>query len=211
MNPTLFSKPPLASRIWAPLCLLLLALLSGCQSTPHKIPGAAEQLQHLYEVADWEVEGKIAITLGNDRENASFKWSQERENYVIHLFGPFGQGGTWLRRTDRGVILENAKTGIKHARSAEALMQEVLGWQVPVSNLQYWLRGLPAPKPTPSQLEPDTSGHLLRLQQQGWRVDYSAYQDFHGWWLPTKINAERDDLRIRLVIKQWQLPTAPVF
>lgn len=189
--------------------LVCLAALTACQSTPQKIPGAASQMEHLYVAREWEAEGKIAITLERERESASFKWSQVRDNYVIHLFGPFGQGGTWLRRTSRSVTLENAKTGVRHARSAEALMEEVLGWQVPVSNLQFWLRGLPAPKPRATHILQDNTGHLSSLQQQGWRVNYSHYQNFNGWWLPTRVTAERDRLQIRAVIKHWSLPAAP--
>lgn len=87
-------------------------------------------------------------------------------------------------------------------------MQEVIGWQVPVSNLQFWLRGLPALKPTPSQITRDDTGHLTSLQQQGWQVAYTDYQHFNGWWLPTRVTAQRGDLKIRVVIKQWLLPTA---
>jgi outer membrane lipoprotein LolB len=200
---------PLAhARIALGALFLLLAALTGCESTPRKIPGASAQMQSLYGVQQWEAEGKIAITMGEQRESASFKWSQQRDDYVIHLFGPFGQGGTWLRRTGREVTLENAKTGVQRARSPEALMQDVMGWQVPVSNLQFWLRGLPALKPAPTQITQDTSGHLTGLQQQGWQVAYGEHQNFNGWWLPTRVTAERDDLQIRLVIKQWQMPTA---
>lgn len=193
----------------AVLALCLLVLLSGCESTPRKVPGSSAQMQALYDAGHWEAEGKIAITMGAERESASFKWSQERDDYVVHLFGPFGQGATWLRRSGREITLENAKTGVRRARSAEALMQEVMGWQVPVSNLQFWLRGLPAHKPAPTHMTQDDTGHLTRLEQQGWQVDYGGHQNFDGWWLPTRVTARRDDLEIRMVIKQWHLAAPP--
>jgi outer membrane lipoprotein LolB len=183
--------------------------LTGCQSTPHKSSGGAQQEKLLERVAHWEAEGKIAIQMANDRQSASFKWTQDKADYAIHLFGPFGQGTTWLRRTARGVTLENAKTGSHKAASAEALMLDVLGWQVPVSNLQFWLRGLPANKPRPKNLERDPAGFLAVLHQEGWQVAYSRHEHFSGWWLPTRILAERDDLRLTIVIKRWQLPDAP--
>jgi outer membrane lipoprotein LolB len=202
---------PLMARLpqtllWLGACLVI--ALSGCQSTPHKAIGGAQQEKLLYRVSHWEAEGKIAIQLANDRQSASFKWTQDKADYTIHLFGPFGQGTTWLRRTSRGVTLENAKTGIHNAASAEDLMEEVLGWRVPVANLQFWLRGLPAKKPRPANLERDPAGLLAHLHQQDWQVAYSRYQHFNGWWLPTRILAERDDLRLTIIIKRWQLPNA---
>lgn len=190
--------------------LCLAALLSGCQSTPQKASsdGLLQESQ-LVRAAHWEAEGKIAIQMANDRQSASFKWSQHKENYDIHLFGPFGQGTTWLRRTSRHVTLESAKTGLQKASSAEALMHDVLGWQVPVSNLQFWLRGLPAKKPRPTASTRDPAGYLIELQQEGWQVAYSRHKDFGGWWLPTRILAERGDLRLTIVIKHWRLPGSP--
>jgi outer membrane lipoprotein LolB len=190
--------------------LFLAALLSGCQSTPTpKTSGGLLQESHLYRAENWQAEGKISIQMASDRQSASFKWNQAKESYEIHLFGPFGQGATWLRRTGREVTLENVKTGQHKAASAEALMQEVLGWQVPVTNLQFWLRGMPAKKLRPQNLERDPAGFLTHLHQEGWQVDYSRHQDFNGWWLPTRILAARNDLRLTIVIKSWQLPDAP--
>ncbi len=201
---TLMPKPLLLAG------LFLLALLSGCQSTPQKkTTGGVLQESHLYRATSWQAEGKISIQMASDRQSASFKWTQNKDNYEIHLFGPFGQGATWLRRTSRGVTLENVKSGQHKAVSAEALMQEVLGWQVPVTNLQFWLRGMPAKKPRPQNLERDPAGFLSHLHQEGWQVDYSRRQDFNGWWLPTRILATRDDLRLTIAIKNWQLPDAP--
>lgn len=189
--------------------LCIAALLTGCQSLPQRptSDGVRQEIE-LHRISHWQAEGKIAIQMASDRQSASFKWTQDKDNYDVHLFGPFGQGTTWLRRTSRKVTLENPKTGIHQASSPENLMHEVLGWQVPVSNLQYWLRGLPAKKPRPTALARDPAGFLTDLQQEGWQVAYSRPKDFAGWWLPTRILAERDDLRLTIVIKNWQLPDA---
>ncbi len=193
-----------------PLLALLALMLAGCETAPQKSGGAAALQQHyLARLPKWEAEGKIAIRRGDKRESASFKWTQERDHYAIHLFGPFGQGATWLKRTERGVTLENAKTGVRQAPTAEELMQAVVGWQVPVSNLQFWLRGLSAPQPAPTGVELDATGLLTQLQQQGWQVDYSKHGNFAGWWLPTKVVAGRDELQVTLVIKHWNLPAKP--
>lgn len=192
----------------AGICLML--MLSACQTNPQRTGGGTLQEKRLYRVSNWEAEGKIAIQMADDRQSASFSWTQDEADYAIHLFGPFGQGTTWLRRNSRGVTLENAKTGVHKAGSAEALMQEVLGWQVPVANLQFWLRGLPAKKPRPAQLERDPAGFLSEIHQQGWQVTYSRHENFNGWWLPTRIRAERDDLRLTIVVKRWQLADAPI-
>lgn len=196
-----------------PLLALIVAtlFLSACQTTPTIPEDVGQQQEALRKIPSWQAEGKIAINMDGERQNASFKWQQKHGNYVIHLFGPFGQGATWLRRTSKGVSLENAEIGLRHAADAEQLMMETLGWQVPVSDLQYWIRGLAAPTPDPDTAETDERGLLSRLEQQGWQVTYDRYEVYEGWALPDKLTAERGTIKVTLVIKNWQLAMAPIF
>lgn len=185
--------------------------LSACQSTQVLPSNIAQQHSALARIPSWQAEGKIAINVDGERQSASFDWQQQRNNYVIHLFGPFGQGATWLRRTSKAVTLENAEIGKHRAASAEQLMEETLGWQVPVSNLQYWIRGLTAPKPSPTDVVADDLGLISTLEQQGWQVEYSRYENHEGWALPAKLRATRDAIEVTIVVKRWQIATAPAF
>jgi outer membrane lipoprotein LolB len=193
-------------RVW----VLIVFALSGCQTSPPR-PVLSPQQYSIQAIPNWQAEGKIAINMNGQRQNASFKWEQDQADYVVHLFGPFGQGTTWLRRTSEGVSLENAEIGLKRAATAEQLMKTNLGWQVPVSNLQYWLRGLTAPSPRPKHQETDPRGLLTALEQEGWTVAYPQYQTFQGLLLPAKMTAKRDAITVTIAIKQWQLlPASPL-
>lgn len=192
------------------LSLLALLWLSACQPTRHvPLSDGSRQAQHLQHESRWQAEGKLALDFAGDRQSASFDWRQDKRNYTIHLFGPLGQGSTWLKKTGRKVSLESPKIARQTALSAESLMQENLGWQVPVSNIQYWIRGLNAPKPVADHIQRDANEFITELHQEGWQVTYQRYETFNGWYLPTKITAERNDIRLRLIIKQWALGEAP--
>lgn len=199
----------IARRLSILSLLAVTLLVSACQSTLVLPENVSRQQEAIRRIPSWQAEGKIAINMNGERQSASFDWQQQRGNYVIHLYGPFGQGATWLRRTDKGVSLENAEIGVRRAATAEQLMQETLGWQVPVSDLQYWIRGLAAPKPAPSQVEVDERDLMASLEQQGWQVTYSRYDLHEGWVLPEKLTARRDGIEVTVVVKRWQLATAP--
>lgn len=195
--------------IRALLCIAVLLGLSACQPARHLPPASsAQQTPHLLHISQWQAEGKLALSYSGERDTASFDWRQRKQNYAIHLFGPLGQGSTWLKKQAGAVTLEAPKTGRQTAQSAEELMLANLGWQVPVSNMQYWIRGLAAPAPSPTAVQYDTTSHMVKLQQEGWQVEYQQYETFNGWHLPTKLTAKRDDISLRLVIKQWSLPKA---
>lgn len=202
-------RQPLRS-VWRLLALLGLALLLGaCQSTGiggSAAPAAytADELQkRLPALKHWQAEGKIAITLADDRQSASFSWQQFDRNYNIHVFGPFGQGSTKIKRTSKGVTLENAELGLHRADSAEQLMEQLVGWQVPVDAMQYWIKGAPAPGLAESVTR-DANGLLRQIVQDGWSVDITAYQYVGRWRLPSRLTAQREQVRLLVVIKDWQ-------
>ncbi|WP_313210688.1 lipoprotein insertase outer membrane protein LolB, partial [Stutzerimonas nitrititolerans] len=101
------------------------------------------------------------------------------------------------------VALEVAGQGRFEADSPEALVQSQLGWQLPVSNLLWWVRGLPAPD-SRSRLSLDGQSRLAMLQQDGWDVEYLGYSEENGFALPERIKLSGRDLQITLVIKDWQ-------
>lgn len=201
------------TAIRLPFFALIVAtvFLSACQTAPMMPTNVEQQRQLIQRMPSWRAEGKISVSMNGERHTASFDWQQRHSNYVIHLFGPFGQGSTWLRRTSKGVTLENAETGVRRAANAELLMEETLGWHVPVSELQYWIRGIAAPKPTPTEEEVDERELLQSLEQQGWQVTFVRYESHEGWLLPAKLRAERESIEVTIVVQQWQLALAPTF
>lgn len=190
--------------------LLVLFVLSACESIQQRQPLTPEQQKrYLPFLKHWDAQGKIALSYGAERSNAQFKWQQRDDRFRIILSGPMGIGLTKLTRDDDGVRLENNDIGVKKADSPEELMQALFGWQVPVSNLQYWMLGLSAPNPTPASTQFDESGWPTRLQQDGWLIRYSKPTAHNGWILPGKIVATRDDIKIIAVTKDWKTHKAP--
>ena len=119
------------------------------------------------------------------------------------LSGPLGRGAARLTGREGAVTLEVAGQGRYQAESPEALLEQQLGWRLPVSHLLWWVRGLPAPD-SKSRLTLDGDSHLARLEQDGWNVEYSSYAQQDGYWLPERLKLHGQDLDVTLVIKSWQ-------
>ena len=65
--------------------------------------------------------------------------------------------------------------------------------------------GVPRPG---SPAEESLNGEQQRLDgltQDGWHVTYGAYVDAHGQTLPARLTLEREAVRVRLVVDDWQL------
>jgi outer membrane lipoprotein LolB len=94
--------------------------------------------------------------------------------------------------------------GVYRADSAERLLAEQFGWQLPVEGLRYWAIGRVAPGPVDS-ISHDEFGRLRELQQSGWTISYLRYQpDNSNLMLPGKVFLRRNGLEVRFVVDSWQ-------
>lgn len=187
--------------------LSLLIILSGCSALDVQQPVAipadswAQYRQEMAAITDWELSGKIGIRTQDNNQSANLYWQQLDQRYAIEMTGPLGQGGARIVGQPGNVKISIAGEGDYQATSPEALMHDTLGWAVPVQQIQWWVRGLPAPdSPFRHQLD---NNRLSQLQQDGWQVQYLRYSQHDRYTLPGKIRLSRDALSITLIIKEW--------
>ena len=193
----------------ATLCAVL--LLAGCAGLGPRenLDGSGDPRawsEHRSQVASidaWQIAGKVGIRAPQESGSGTLFWLQRQEYFDIRLSGPLGRGATRLTGRPDAVSLEVAGQGRFEADSPEALVEAQLGWQLPVSHLLWWVRGLPAPD-SRSRLSLDSDSRLARLEQDGWQVNYLAYAEHNGFTLPERIRLEGHDLQITLVVKDWQ-------
>lgn len=189
----------------------LVLLLAGCAGLgpqesiegPGNKEDWATHKARLSEIDGWQISGKIGIRAPQDSGSGTLFWLQRQDYFDIRLSGPLGRGATRLTGRPDAVALEVAGQGRFEAESPEALVENQLGWQLPVSNLLWWVRGLPAPD-SRSRIALDANGRLANLQQDGWDIQYLGYSEEDGYALPSRIKLAGRDLQITLVVKDWQ-------
>lgn len=190
--------------------LLGVLVLAGCATHPTVTAPEAEPawLEHraaLEALRDWQIQGRVALRTDTEGWSANFDWRQRGSSYRIRLRGPFGQGAVELQGGQHGVWLKRADQPAVFAQNPEVLLQQETGWQLPVSGLTAWLRGLPVADGNPD-IQWDTQGRLLHIGQNGWLIDYQRYLEKDGLSLPKKLRLERDSVQVRFVVDNWQIP-----
>ncbi|WP_249260710.1 lipoprotein insertase outer membrane protein LolB [Halomonas caseinilytica] len=190
-------------------CLAMgLILLAGCASrTPMQdaqrdIGQWEAQQERLAELQSWELQGKAGLRTPQDSTSANLDWLQTPYYFRILLSGPFGSGRSVLEGREGRVSLTTGE-GRTEAQSPKALMQQELGWSLPVSALTDWIRGLPAAD-RPHHMEKDELGFPARLEQDGWQIVYRDWTHTGELWLPRRMKLTYDDLDVTLVVTRWQ-------
>lgn len=189
--------------------LPLLVTLAGCATPPAGPDFSAGWPRHqalLQELREWRVSGRIAIRHEQEGWNATLHWRQKGEEYVMRLSAPLGRGTVELSGSEAGVSMRTADNRLLHADTPELLMQDNLGWHVPLRGLSFWVRGLPEPGSQPEDMSFDASGRIQDLRQNGWHVSYERYLSEGSYELPGKMTLENRELRVRLVINDWTVP-----
>ncbi|TWC30234.1 outer membrane lipoprotein LolB [Pseudomonas sp. SJZ079] len=189
----------------------LIILLAGCAGLTSReaLEGQGDSAlwqahkQQVGSLDAWQISGKVGIRAPKDSGSGTLFWLQRQDYYDIRLSGPLGRGAARLTGRPGAILLEVANQGRYKAASPEALLQQQLGLNLPVSHLLWWIRGLPSPN-SKSRLTLDGDSRLAQLRQDGWEVDYLSYAEQNGFWLPERLKLNGHDLQVTLVIKDWQ-------
>jgi outer membrane lipoprotein LolB len=182
------------------LVFLGLTLLSGCSLLRPATTSAGRPTQP--ESASFAMNGRISIDHHGEQHSAGLHWTHRVQSDEILLLTPLGQTAARVYRDERIAALDE---GGKHYQDADAesLMQQVLGWHLPLVGLHQWVLGLPAAD-SPAQIERDSFGRITVLRQDGWEVRYLRYADTRPDSLPTRLRLNHEDMQVQLLIDEWE-------
>ncbi|MES2825878.1 MAG: lipoprotein insertase outer membrane protein LolB [Pseudomonadota bacterium] len=195
---------------------LLIVTLSGCAQQSRKMPtpGITEQnlLQHQQQVqaiGNWQAIGKLGVKTPDDGGSATLRWQQQDTAYQIAFNGPLGQGNMSIEGEPGRVTFSGGSNPPQSAKTAEELMFNNTGWNIPVSQLAYWVRGLPDPTKEVTHYTLNAHGFIEKLDQAGWKITYGEYINTQNLneiiAMPGRITAEYREMRLTLLIREWKL------
>lgn len=191
------------------LLLLSSVILAGCSTkqaivTPDK-QEPLDWLQHaksMQSINDWQANAKTSVKIGNKAQRATMVWQQHDQAYQIDFSGPFGHSGPKLEGDAQSATLTIPKEAPISGPNISDLLQQRLGWKLPVNNAKYWILGIPSPSSGSSVSL--FNNRLAILEQDGWTINYSKYKQFGPHSLPTKILISRPNFDLLLVVYKWK-------
>lgn len=196
--------------------LLLLAslALAGCASLPTPQPPPDSQalqkhLQRLDDIVAFSIAGRMAVQTESRGFSGSLRWKHTEEGDQFALYSPLGAQVADIRSGQDGVTLTTNDRKTYTAQDAETLLQQTMGWTLPLTGLTDWVLGRPT-QGAHETIEWDAQGRLTRLRQDGWEIEYPSYQAVEGTDLPGKILLRSPKLDLKLLVERWgTLPREP--
>jgi len=194
--------------IRAALVVAALALAACAGQVRKPVPPDAGKLAQqsarestLVARADWSLRGRLGVSDGHDSGSGSLEWSQKSSTFRFSVHAPV-TGKTWvLSGDDTHARLDGLREQTIEGGDAASLLQRELGWEVPVTQLRYWVRAGRAPGAADIEFRDD--GLPALITQAGWTVRYIDYDLAQDPPLPSKVFATRGDRKVRLAVREW--------
>jgi outer membrane lipoprotein LolB len=205
---TINTRFSLAAAIFA-----VVILSTGCASL-HQTPARSEQSlsikaanNRLYK-EQIQISGRITVQYqqAGKPQNlpGSFEWEQNADGIRINLLSPLGQTLARITQNQQGATLEQNGKDTRQASDLNQLLQDTLGWPLPVAGLRDWLQGYVAidGKALAALKTEDQT-----VESQGWKLRYATWHEDPGF--PKRIDLQRyteqaGEVSIRIVIDQWK-------
>ena len=192
--------------------ILVSGLLAACAGKPPLPVGDTEKLarwqmhrDQLEQIQGWQVKGRIGLKAGPDAFSASLDWRRDSaDDFRFLLYGTLGKTYARIVAGTEGFVLTLPDDRVITDTDPERLLLRGLGWRLPVTAMQDWLKGLPTGVTlTPDQI--DDAGHVTGFRTGAWTITYEDYRSFDGLALPGKIRITHPDIQLRLAIRVWQI------
>jgi len=153
--------------------------------------------------------GRVSVKQGGRGFSGGVRWRHADADDEILLLSPLGQTVAQIQRSPDGALLTNPEQKTYRAADVESLTEQVLGWRLPLTGLQYWVLGMSSPATVSSQ-DMDSDGRVVAIRQDGWEIAYTDYFLPEPAQPPQAIRPRvlvlyRSDaqIEIRLVIDSW--------
>ena len=185
--------------------VLLGTFLSNCAIAPPASENSdwSRQRDQLQKLNSWELRGRVNVRYDNESHTPRIIWLQQNVDYNIRLWGTFNAGATEIVGRPGFVTMENDGQMLS-ANSPEELILEQLGYELPVSQLNYWIKGLPAPD-SEAQLLFNELNQLTTIQQADWTINLSDMRQYGALSLPRRVELTRprNAIRLRFIGLNW--------
>lgn len=161
--------------------------------------------QHIEKIATirtFSLKGRIGVQADGKGFSGPIVWQHQTERDMITLYSPMGSPVALIEKTAGKVRLTDAKGSSLTEDNLQTLTEKTLGWSLPLEGLTDWALGRPSAQQIQLQSR-DAAGHLTKLKQDDWDIDYQAYVRHEDKVLPQRLNLRRVEANVKLVVESW--------
>ncbi len=185
---------------------LRLPTKSASQIPVFQVISPKVRAHRLSKLTSWDINGALSLQMRNQTSLANYQWQQQGpKHYHLQLSSSLNLYVLSINGTPGSVKLNSNDNKVISGTNAADLVAQTIGYPLPVHDLYYWIRSLPAPGEAYTHY--DHFGHLTQLRQGQWQVQFSHFITTAAGDLPQMLDIHSPELTLRIVIKNWMQKT----
>jgi len=194
---------------------LFISLVSACATKPTIDPnklsatgGWQSQTEALTQFSVWELKGRLAYKRQDEGFSARVRWQVSPDETRLKLTSTLGVSILSLDVSPSLTTLE-ADGEIYQGDNAQQLLWDISGLDVPVAQLQQWVKALPS---AGDKIELNDQGYIATLKPacwscRKWEIIYQSYAEYDGLILPNALtlrDVSQPNAFIKIKVTSWQ-------
>lgn len=204
-------------------CFLFFTVVSGlllgaCAGQTLKLepemsnPAVTVMQERIAGYTQWDTQMRIALRHDKLSWRGLMQWIQRKDDFRMIFTNLLGRRLMLIESLADGKVQAIDSKGYREqASDPSALLKSMLGTEVPIDSLHYWLLGVPAPGEPYFSPEFDAERRLLSYEQNGWTIGYTDYRGEECLdWLPSRLTLNRNQTQLWLHIRSWQTPPGAI-
>ena len=169
-------------------------------------PAIVELQMHAADYTNWDMQLRVALRHKKVSWRGIMQWMRNKDNFRMRFSDLFGRHLMLIEsRADGGAVAIDAEGNRKYTTDPSSLIQSILGVEVPLNDLYYWLFGAPARGEPYSHVAFNEQGLLEMYNQNTWTIHYTAYNEAGCFDLPSNLILSQADTQLWLHIRNRQI------
>ncbi|URL01455.1 lipoprotein insertase outer membrane protein LolB [Avibacterium sp. 20-126] len=165
-----------------------------------------QHLQQIQQIQAYHAEGQIGYISTKQRFSTTFDWQYQTPTaYTLVLSSALSRAKLTFKMHTQGLTISDEKGNQRSAKDAQRLLREIIGMDIPLTQLATWLKG----EPNNQQDYNVGTNHLLanftyRINDEQWTVDYLNYHQERSPALPRDILLKNAQQTLKIRVNHWK-------
>lgn len=164
-----------------------------------------QHLQKIEKIQQYKAKGQIGYISPKERFSSRFEWQyQNPKSYQLKLYSLISKSTLLIEMHPNGMTISDNNGNQQSARNAKLLLQEMIGMDVPLEHLAYWLKGQPA---TGSDYKVGMNHFLgafsYPLDGSIWTADYLSYHTENSMPENILLKNQSTSQTLKIRVDEW--------
>ena len=165
-----------------------------------------QHLQKIEKIRAYHAKGQIGYISPQERFSSRFEWQyQNPRSYRLKLYSLISKSSLLIEMHQNGMTVSDHDGNQQSASNAKLLLQKMIGMDIPLEYLAYWLKGQPAPHSDYQVGQNHFLGAFsYSLDGSVWTADYLSYHAQNAMPENILLKNQNTSQTLKIRVDEWE-------